>query len=102
MLVVPDQQYPLICVAVSKGMELSQVVRFGTVNPNSTSSWFTEAGQWHVVATMMMMMMMRIIFIWTLIVLDDEMFFCPLRYAPDLCHPRHPVGEGHHISLSRQ
>uniref|UniRef100_A0A673XBY1 Mitogen-activated protein kinase kinase kinase kinase n=1 Tax=Salmo trutta TaxID=8032 RepID=A0A673XBY1_SALTR len=43
MLVVPDQQYPLICVAVSKGMELSQVVRFGTVNPNSTSSWFTEA-----------------------------------------------------------
>uniref|UniRef100_A0A8C7VBB2 Mitogen-activated protein kinase kinase kinase kinase n=1 Tax=Oncorhynchus mykiss TaxID=8022 RepID=A0A8C7VBB2_ONCMY len=44
MLVVPDQQYPLICVAVSKGIELSQVVRFGTVNPNSTSSWFTEAG----------------------------------------------------------
>uniref|UniRef100_A0A4W5RCX3 Mitogen-activated protein kinase kinase kinase kinase n=1 Tax=Hucho hucho TaxID=62062 RepID=A0A4W5RCX3_9TELE len=43
MLVVPDQQYPLICVAVSKGTELSQVVRFGTVNPNSTSSWFTEA-----------------------------------------------------------
>ncbi|XP_035650902.1 mitogen-activated protein kinase kinase kinase kinase 3-like isoform X3 [Oncorhynchus keta] len=43
MLVVPDQQYPLICVAVSKGIELSQVVRFGTVNPNSTSSWFTEA-----------------------------------------------------------
>uniref|UniRef100_A0A8C7HHS7 non-specific serine/threonine protein kinase n=1 Tax=Oncorhynchus kisutch TaxID=8019 RepID=A0A8C7HHS7_ONCKI len=46
MLVVPEQQYPLICVAVSKGTELSQVVRFGTVNPNSTSSWFTEAGQW--------------------------------------------------------
>uniref|UniRef100_A0A6Q2XDU0 Mitogen-activated protein kinase kinase kinase kinase n=1 Tax=Esox lucius TaxID=8010 RepID=A0A6Q2XDU0_ESOLU len=43
MLVVPEQQYPLICVAVSKGTELSQVVRFGTVNPNSTSSWFTEA-----------------------------------------------------------
>ncbi|XP_075935487.1 mitogen-activated protein kinase kinase kinase kinase 3-like isoform X7 [Anarhichas minor] len=43
MLVVPEQTYPLICVAVSKGTELSQVVRFGTVNPNSTSSWFTEA-----------------------------------------------------------
>ncbi|XP_021468966.1 mitogen-activated protein kinase kinase kinase kinase 3 isoform X10 [Oncorhynchus mykiss] len=43
MLVVPEQQYPLICVAVSKGTEISQVVRFGTVNPNSTSSWFTEA-----------------------------------------------------------
>uniref|UniRef100_A0AAQ5XC00 non-specific serine/threonine protein kinase n=1 Tax=Amphiprion ocellaris TaxID=80972 RepID=A0AAQ5XC00_AMPOC len=44
MLVVPEQTYPLICVAVSKGIELNQVVRFGTVNPNSTSSWFTEAG----------------------------------------------------------
>ncbi|KAG7462812.1 hypothetical protein MATL_G00188730 [Megalops atlanticus] len=43
MLVVPEQQYPLICVAVSKGTELSQVVRFETVNPNSTSSWFTES-----------------------------------------------------------
>ncbi|XP_066552658.1 mitogen-activated protein kinase kinase kinase kinase 3 isoform X6 [Amia ocellicauda] len=43
MLVVPEQQYPLICVAVSKGTELNQVVRFETVNPNSTSSWFTES-----------------------------------------------------------
>ncbi|XP_067370037.1 mitogen-activated protein kinase kinase kinase kinase 3-like isoform X8 [Channa argus] len=43
MLVVPEQTYPLICVAVSKGIELNQVVKFGTVNPNSTSSWFTEA-----------------------------------------------------------
>uniref|UniRef100_H3C6X3 Mitogen-activated protein kinase kinase kinase kinase n=1 Tax=Tetraodon nigroviridis TaxID=99883 RepID=H3C6X3_TETNG len=43
MLVVPEHAYPLICVAVSKGSELNQVVRFGTINPNSTSSWFTEA-----------------------------------------------------------
>ncbi|XP_033956770.1 mitogen-activated protein kinase kinase kinase kinase 3-like isoform X11 [Pseudochaenichthys georgianus] len=43
MLVVPEQTYPLICVAVSKGLELNQVVKFGTVNPNATSSWFTEA-----------------------------------------------------------
>lgn len=45
MLVVPEHAYPLICVAVSKGSELNQVVRFGTINPNSTSSWFTEAGK---------------------------------------------------------
>uniref|UniRef100_A0A673C867 non-specific serine/threonine protein kinase n=1 Tax=Sphaeramia orbicularis TaxID=375764 RepID=A0A673C867_9TELE len=45
MLVVPEHTYPLICVAVSKGTELNQVVRFGTVNPNATSSWFTEAGK---------------------------------------------------------
>uniref|UniRef100_A0A8C9UBB9 Mitogen-activated protein kinase kinase kinase kinase n=1 Tax=Scleropages formosus TaxID=113540 RepID=A0A8C9UBB9_SCLFO len=43
MLVVPEQQYPLICVAVSKGFELNQVVRFETLNPNSTSSWFAES-----------------------------------------------------------
>ncbi|XP_013873023.1 mitogen-activated protein kinase kinase kinase kinase 3 isoform X6 [Austrofundulus limnaeus] len=43
MLVVPEHTYPLICVAVSKGTELNQVVRFCTVNPNATSSWFTES-----------------------------------------------------------
>ncbi|XP_035376666.1 mitogen-activated protein kinase kinase kinase kinase 3 isoform X6 [Electrophorus electricus] len=43
MLVVPEHQYPLICMAVSKGTELNQVVRFETLNPNSTSSWFTES-----------------------------------------------------------
>uniref|UniRef100_A0A8C6ULN4 non-specific serine/threonine protein kinase n=1 Tax=Neogobius melanostomus TaxID=47308 RepID=A0A8C6ULN4_9GOBI len=42
MLVVPEHTYPLICVAVTKGTELHQVVKFGTVNPNATSSWFTE------------------------------------------------------------
>ncbi|XP_038660019.1 mitogen-activated protein kinase kinase kinase kinase 3 isoform X8 [Scyliorhinus canicula] len=42
LLVVPEQEYPLLCVAVSKGTELNQVVRFETVNPNSTSCWFTE------------------------------------------------------------
>ncbi|XP_076871664.1 mitogen-activated protein kinase kinase kinase kinase 3 isoform X5 [Brachyhypopomus gauderio] len=43
MLVVPEHQYPLICMAVAKGTELNQVVRFETLNPNSTSSWFTES-----------------------------------------------------------
>uniref|UniRef100_A0A671T761 non-specific serine/threonine protein kinase n=1 Tax=Sinocyclocheilus anshuiensis TaxID=1608454 RepID=A0A671T761_9TELE len=44
MLVVPEHRYPLICIAVSKGTELNQVVRFETLNPNSTSNWFDSGG----------------------------------------------------------
>ncbi len=44
MLVVPEHQYPLICIAVSKGTELNQVVRFETLNTNSTSNWFDSGG----------------------------------------------------------
>ncbi|XP_041418633.1 mitogen-activated protein kinase kinase kinase kinase 3 isoform X5 [Xenopus laevis] len=42
MLVVPEHEYPMVCLSVSKGTDFNQVVRFETLNPNSTSSWFTE------------------------------------------------------------
>uniref|UniRef100_UPI00358F8CE3 mitogen-activated protein kinase kinase kinase kinase 5-like isoform X2 n=1 Tax=Myxine glutinosa TaxID=7769 RepID=UPI00358F8CE3 len=41
MLVAPEQEYPLVCVAVGQGKDNSQVLRFETVNLNSASSWFT-------------------------------------------------------------
>ncbi|RXN29792.1 mitogen-activated kinase kinase kinase kinase 3 isoform X3 [Labeo rohita] len=42
MLVVPEQHYPLVCVAVSKGSHPDQVVTFGTVDANAANPAFTE------------------------------------------------------------
>ncbi|XP_026116935.1 mitogen-activated protein kinase kinase kinase kinase 3-like isoform X2 [Carassius auratus] len=42
MLVVPEQHYPLVCVAVSKGSHPDQVVTFGSVDPNAANPVFTE------------------------------------------------------------
>ncbi|CAB1344762.1 unnamed protein product, partial [Coregonus sp. 'balchen'] len=43
MLVVPEHQYPLICMGVSKGTELNQVVGFETLDPNTACPWLKES-----------------------------------------------------------
>ncbi|XP_063061907.1 mitogen-activated protein kinase kinase kinase kinase 5-like isoform X2 [Engraulis encrasicolus] len=45
MVVVPDQEYPLVCIGVAKGNSPEQPVLINTINLNSNTSWFTATGQ---------------------------------------------------------
>ncbi|RLV98255.1 hypothetical protein DV515_00010959 [Chloebia gouldiae] len=44
LLVIPEQEFPMLCVAISAGSQPGQVLHFETINLNSASSWFTEIG----------------------------------------------------------
>lgn len=39
MLITPDEEYPVVCIGVSKGPP-GQAVQFQVINLNSLTSWF--------------------------------------------------------------
>ncbi|KAM4627195.1 mitogen-activated protein kinase kinase kinase kinase 5 [Polymixia lowei] len=44
MLVVPHQEYPLVCIGVSRGPGSYQPITIDNINLNSNTSWFTNTG----------------------------------------------------------
>lgn len=110
MLVVPEQRYPLVCVAVSKGSHPDQVVTFGTVDANAATPAFTEPGQYqsHCISLQNNYLLLwfakrmfgtfRVLLlglVWTLVVL------CVFRNTSDMCHSRDSAGERHCPSVFR-
>ncbi|XP_023667916.1 mitogen-activated protein kinase kinase kinase kinase 5 [Paramormyrops kingsleyae] len=44
MLIVPDQEYPLVCIGLTRGPNPFQPVQLENINLNSNTSWFTDTG----------------------------------------------------------